>query len=166
MSFHGGLLGAIVAGALFCRLRRLPVLEVTDIVIVTAPIGLGLGRLGNFINAELFGRPSSLPWAMVFPGGGPQPRHPSQLYEVVLEGLLLFVILWTLKDLRMRPGSMLCLFLFGYGLVRFLVEFFREPDPQLGLIWGVLSMGQMLCLAMILTAIILWLLLPRSSLKH
>ncbi len=163
MSFHGGLIGTILAGTLFCRWRRLPFWEVADTVIVTAPIGLFLGRLGNFINGELYGRTSSVPWAMVFPGGGPLPRHPSQLYEAVLEGLLLFIILWSLKDLRFRPGAMVCLFLGGYGLFRFLVEFFREPDPQIGLFWGLLSMGQMLCLAMILTAVILWMLLPRQS---
>ena len=92
MSFHGGLIGAIAAGILFCRWRKLPLWEVADTVIVTAPIGLLLGRLGNFINGELYGRPSSVPWAMVFPGGGPIPRHPSQLYEAALEGLVLFLI--------------------------------------------------------------------------
>ena len=165
MSFHGGLIGAIAAGILFCRWRKLPVWEVADTVIVTAPIGLLLGRLGNFINGELYGRPSSVPWAMVFPGGGPVPRHPSQLYEAALEGLLLFLILWVLKDLRFRPGVMVCLFLGGYGILRFLVEFFREPDPHIGLFWGVLSMGQLLCLAMILTAFILWAFLPRHFSK-
>ena len=165
MSFHGGLIGAIAAGILFCRWRKLPVWEVADTVIVTAPIGLLLGRLGNFINGELYGRPSSVPWAMVFPGGGPIPRHPSQLYEAALEGLLLFLILWVLKDLRFRPGVMVCLFLGGYGILRFLVEFFREPDPHIGLFWGVLSMGQLLCLAMILTAFILWAFLPRHFSK-
>jgi len=165
MSFHGGLIGAIVAGILFCRWRKLPLWEVADTVIVTAPIGLLLGRVGNFINGELYGRPSSVPWAMVFPGGGPIPRHPSQLYEAALEGLVLFLILWVLKDLRFRPGAMVCLFLGGYGILRFLVEFFREPDPQIGLFWGVLSMGQLLCLAMILTAFILWALLPRHFSK-
>jgi phosphatidylglycerol:prolipoprotein diacylglycerol transferase len=165
MSFHGGLIGAIAAGILFCRWRKLPVWEVADTVIVTAPVGLLLGRLGNFINGELYGRPSSVPWAMVFPGGGPLPRHPSQLYEAALEGILLFLVLWVLKDLRFRPGTMVCLFLGGYGILRFLVEFFREPDPQIGLFWGLLSMGQLLCLAMILTAFILWALLPRHFSK-
>ena len=160
MSFHGGLLGALIVGILFCRRRRLPFWEVADVVIVTAPVGLFLGRMGNFINGELFGRPSSLPWAMVFPAGGPLPRHPSQLYEAVLEGLVLFIILWGLKDLRLRPGAMVCLFLWGYGILRFFAEFFREPDPHIGLFWGVLSMGQLLCLAMVLAAIILWRLLP------
>lgn len=163
MSFHGGLAGTLLAGILFCRLRRLPFWKVADTVIVTAPIGLFLGRLGNFINGELYGRPSSLPWAMIFPAGGPVPRHPSQLYEALLEGLLLFLILWTLKDLRFRPGAMVCLFLGGYGILRFLVEFFREPDPQLGLFWGVLSMGQLLSLSMIIASLILWVLLRRRS---
>lgn len=160
MSFHGGLIGALIAGALFCRRRRLPFWQVADAVFVTAPVGLGLGRIGNFINGELFGRPSSVPWAMVFPAGGPVPRHPSQLYEAALEGLVLFTILWGLKDLRLRPGAMVCLFVGGYGILRFFAEFFREPDPHIGLFWGVLSMGQLLCLAMLLSAIILWLLLP------
>ena len=166
MSFHGGLVGTLFAGMLFCRWRQLPFWEVADTVIVTAPIGLLLGRIGNFINGELFGRPSSAPWAMVFPAGGPEPRHPSQLYEAVLEGLLLFVVLWMLKDLRFRRGAMVCLFLGGYGILRFTVEFFREPDTQIGLFWGMLSMGQLLCLAMIFAALILWLLLPRRAAVH
>ena len=162
MSFHGGLMGTLIAGILFCRRRRLPFWDAADTVIVTAPIGLALGRLGNFINGELFGRTSSVPWAMVFPGGGPLPRHPSQLYEAALEGVVLFVILWWLKDLRLRPGAMVCLFLGGYGIMRFIVEFFRQPDLQIGLFWGLLSMGQLLCLGMILAAVILWVLLPRQ----
>jgi phosphatidylglycerol:prolipoprotein diacylglycerol transferase len=160
MSFHGGLIGAILAGALFCRLRRLPFWVVADAVMVTAPIGLGLGRLGNFINGELFGRPGTVPWAMVFPMGGPEPRHPSQLYEAGLEGVVLFVILWKLKDLGLRPGAMVSFFLGGYGIFRFVVEFFRQPDPQIGLLWGFLSMGQMLSLAMIFTAALFWIFLP------
>jgi phosphatidylglycerol:prolipoprotein diacylglycerol transferase len=164
MSFHGGLMGAVIAGVLFCRRHRLSLWEVGDTVIVTAPVGLGLGRLGNFINGELYGRPSNVPWAMVFPMGGPLPRHPSQLYEAALEGVLLFVILWKLKDRSDRPGMMVCLFLAGYGVLRFLAEFFRQPDPQIGFFWGILSMGQMLCLIMILAAIVLWLALPRRTL--
>lgn len=162
MSFHGGLIGAVLAGTLFCRTRQLPLWEVADTVIVTAPIALGLGRLGNFINGELYGRPSSVPWAMVFPTGGPLPRHPSQLYEAGLEGVLLFIILWGLKGMRLRPGAMVCLFLAGYGIFRFLAEFFRQPDPQIGLLWGMFSMGQMLCLAMILAAVVLWTLLKEK----
>ncbi|MBW1980335.1 MAG: prolipoprotein diacylglyceryl transferase [Deltaproteobacteria bacterium] len=163
MSFHGGLLGAVLAGILFCRRAGLPMLEVADVVIITAPIGLGLGRLGNFINGELFGRPSSVPWAMLFPEGGPLPRHPSQLYEAFLEGVVLFALLWLLKNRLRWSGGMVCLFLAGYGILRFLAEFFREPDPQLGLFFGFLSMGQLLCLAMILAALCLWLLLPHNS---
>jgi len=162
MSFHGGLIGALITGILYCRLRHLPFWHVADTIIVTAPIGLGLGRVGNFINGELFGRPGSVPWAMVFPSGGAVPRHPSQLYEAALEGALLFVILWRLKDLRLRPGAMVCFFLGGYGVFRFLVEFFREPDPQIGLFWGVLTMGQILCMFMICGAVALWVFLPRN----
>jgi phosphatidylglycerol:prolipoprotein diacylglycerol transferase len=162
MSFHGGLVGALVSGILYCRRHHLPLWEVGDVVIVTAPIGLGLGRLGNFINGELYGRPSTVPWAMVFPMAGPLPRHPSQLYEAALEGVLLFLILWKLKDRPHRPGAIVCLFLGGYGVLRFVAEFFRQPDPQIGLFWGILSMGQILCSAMILGAIILWMVLPKA----
>ena len=163
MSFHGGLIGAVLAGLIFSRRRKIPFWEGADVVIVTAPIALGLGRLGNFINGELFGRPSTVPWAMVFPLGGPEPRHPSQLYEAALEGVLLFIILWMLKDRGFRPGTMVCLFLGGYGILRFLVEFFREPDPHIGLLAGLFSMGQILCLAMIFAAIVLWKLLPQRA---
>jgi phosphatidylglycerol:prolipoprotein diacylglycerol transferase len=131
-------------------------------MIVTAPIGLGLGRLGNFINGELYGRPSTVPWAMVFPMGGPLPRHPSQLYEAALEGVLLFVILWKLKNRSYRPGAMVCLFLASYGFLRFAAEFLRQPDTQIGLFWGFLSMGQILCLAMMSGAGVLWMLLPQA----
>ncbi len=166
MSFHGGLIGGFLTGLLFCRWRKLPFWKVIDVVAVTVPIGLFLGRLGNFINGELYGRPSTLPWAMVFPAGGPQPRHPSQLYEAALEGVLLFTILWILKDRPFRAGTMLCLSLGGYGILRFLVEFLRQPDPHIGLFWGLFSMGQILCLAMIITAAILWRFLPQESLPH
>jgi phosphatidylglycerol:prolipoprotein diacylglycerol transferase len=162
MSFHGGLIGVLLAGILFCRRRRLPFWEVADAVTVTAPIGLGLGRIGNFINGELFGRPTDVPWAMVFPSVGPVPRHPSQLYEAFLEGLVLFLILWTLRNKDFKPGTMVCIFLVGYGVFRFFVEFFRAPDPQIGLFWGIFSMGQFLCLAMILGGGILYKLLPQA----
>lgn len=150
MSFHGGLIGAVVAGVIFSVKKRLDFWRLSDIVIVTAPIGLGLGRLGNFINGELYGRVTDVPWAMVFPGGGSLPRHPSQLYEFFLEGVILFLILWALKDKGFRSGVISALFLILYGLFRFLVEFFREPDPQLGFILGSFTMGQMLSAAMIL----------------
>jgi phosphatidylglycerol:prolipoprotein diacylglycerol transferase len=163
MSFHGGLIGALLAGILFCRRRQLPYWEVADTVTVTAPSALGLGRLGNFINGELFGRATEVPWAMVFPSGGPIPRHPSQLYEAALEGLLLFIILWKLKDREFRPGTLVSVFLVGYGVIRFILEFFRQPDPQIGLLWKFLSMGQVLCLAMIITGFILFKFLPQVT---
>jgi len=153
MSFHGGLIGLLLSGFVYCRAYGLPFLQTADVYIVTTPIGLGLGRLGNFINGELFGRESSLPWAMIFPQGGPLPRHPSQLYEALLEGLLLFVILWLLKNRAWRQGwpagSLLAVFLILYGLFRSFAEFFREPDPQLGFLFGLLTMGQLLSLLMV-----------------
>jgi phosphatidylglycerol:prolipoprotein diacylglycerol transferase len=151
MSFHGGLIGTLLAGLLFCRKYRKSFWQLSDLIIVTAPIGLGLGRLGNFINGELYGRVTGLPWGMVFPSGGPLPRHPSQLYEFLLEGVLLFIILWRLKDKGLRRGSLTALFLILYGSFRFFVEFFREPDVQLGYIAGVFTMGQALSAAMILS---------------
>ncbi len=144
MSFHGGMIGTLLAGYLCCRKYRVDYWLAADLVVVTAPIGLGLGRLGNFINGELYGRVTDVPWAMVFPGGGPLPRHPSQLYEFGLEGVLLFTILWIAKDRRHAPGMMTALILMLYGLFRFLVEFFREPDAQLGFIAGPFTMGQVL----------------------
>jgi phosphatidylglycerol:prolipoprotein diacylglycerol transferase len=144
MSFHGGLIGSLVAGFLCCRRYGVDFRQAADLVIVTAPIGLGLGRIGNFINNELYGRITSVPWAMVFSEGGPLPRHPSQLYEFALEGVLLFIILWTAKDRKHTPGALCALFLIFYGLFRFFVEFFREPDIQLGFIAGPFTMGQVL----------------------
>ncbi len=151
MSFHGGLIGSVLAGLLFCRNYKTDFWTLVDVVIVTAPIGLGLGRIGNFINGELYGRVTDMPWAMVFPSGGPLPRHPSQLYEFMLEGPVLFGILWLLKDRNLKPGALLSIFLIFYGVFRFFVEFFREPDPQLGLVFGPFSMGQVLSTAVILT---------------
>jgi phosphatidylglycerol---prolipoprotein diacylglyceryl transferase len=153
MSFHGGLIGTAVAGWWFSKRRGFSLWAIADRVIVAAPIGLGLGRIGNFINGELFGRPSDVPWAMVFPGAGPLPRHPSQLYEAFFEGLVLFLILLWLSRRRMPDGFLLGTFLLGYGLVRFVLEFFREPDPQLGLIIGSFTMGQGLCAAMIIVGV-------------
>ena len=150
MSFHGGLIGSIAAGILFCKRFRLDYWQVSDLVVVTAPIGLGLGRLGNFINGELYGRVTNVPWAMGFPSGGPLPRHPSQLYEFLLEGVVLFTILWFLKDRILKLGILSSLFLILYGMFRFLVEFFREPDPQLGIIFTYFTMGQTLSAVMLL----------------
>jgi phosphatidylglycerol:prolipoprotein diacylglycerol transferase len=158
MSFHGGCLGALAAGALYCRRAGIDFWKTADLYVVTVPVGLFFGRLGNFINGELFGRVTQVPWGMIFPDGGPLPRHPSQLYEALLEGVLLFAILWSLKAIpwrRPQPriwphGSLLALFLLLYGLFRFFVEFFREPDAHLGSLILNLSMGQLLCLLMMI----------------
>ena len=156
MSFHGGLLVVVTAVILFCRRHKLPTLLVGDIAVASAPIGLGLGRIGNFINGELWGRVTDVPWAMVFPHAGPLPRHPSQLYEAVLEGPVLWLILYLLHRRQVRPGVPLASFLFFYGCFRFIVEFFRQPDAQLGFLWGGATMGQLLSLPMIVGGLV-WL---------
>jgi phosphatidylglycerol:prolipoprotein diacylglycerol transferase len=157
MSFHGGFLGCVIAVILFARSRGVSILSLGDITCAVAPIGLLLGRLANFINGELWGRPADVPWAFVFPGAGPLPRHPSQLYEAALEGLLLLVLLALairMGALR-KPGLVLGLFALGYGLARVFAEFFREPDPQLGFLWGGLTMGMLLSLPMMLAGLLL-----------
>jgi len=159
MSFHGGLLGAIAAMAFFGWRRGRPFLEVTDLVAPCVPIGLASGRVGNFINGELWGRVAdpSLPWAMVFPQSGSNlPRHPSQIYQFALEGLLLFVVMWIFASRQRRLGQVSAAFLIGYGLLRFAAEYFREPDNFLGLLALGLSMGQWLCLPMIAIGVVLW----------
>ncbi|MCH8180827.1 MAG: prolipoprotein diacylglyceryl transferase [Proteobacteria bacterium] len=159
MAFHGGLLGVIAAMALFAWQRKRPFFEVADLVAPCVPIGLAAGRIGNFINGELWGRAAdpSLPWAMVFPQSGSDlPRHPSQLYQFGLEGVLLFVLLW-LYARRQRPqGAVAGAFLFGYGLFRFIAEYFREPDSFLGLLALNMSMGQWLCVPMIVLGALIW----------
>lgn len=151
MSFHGGLIGVVIAITLYARKINKSVIELTDFIAPVVPIGLGAGRIGNFINGELWGRISDVPWAMVFPEGGPIPRHPSQLYEFLLEGVLLFIILWNFSSKPRPRGSVSGLFLLCYGLFRFIIEFFREPDVQIGYIaWGWLTQGQLLSLPMIL----------------
>jgi len=155
MSFHGGLLGAFVAGYIVIKRKRMDFWKVADLVIVTAPIGIGLGRLGNFINGELFGKPTDLPWAMIFPGGGNLPRHPSQLYEALLEGLFLFIVLWLYKDRKERDGDLFALFLILYAIFRVFCEFFREPDLQMGYMFGFVTMGQLLSVAMLLIGFLL-----------
>ena len=149
MSFHGGLIGMLVSGYFFARKRKAVFLDLADIGALAAPLGLMLGRIGNFINGELYGRVTSVPWGIVFPGGGPLPRHPSQLYEALFEGPILFIILWCLRTRLKTPGELLVAFLWGYGIFRFTIEFFREPDPQLGFLIEGLTMGQLLCLGMI-----------------
>jgi phosphatidylglycerol:prolipoprotein diacylglycerol transferase len=149
MSFHGGLIGSIIAGMFFCRKSGADFWQLSDLVAVTVPIGLGLGRLGNFINAELYGRVTDVPWAMVFPGAGSLPRHPSPLYEFLLEGVLLFTLLWFLKKWEFRSGVTTALFLILYGLFRSFAEVFREPDVQLGFVLGPFTMGQLLSASML-----------------
>ena len=149
MSFHGGLLGVVIASLIFCRRRKLTILLTGDILVTSAPIGLGLGRLGNFINGELWGRVTDHPWGMVFPGGGALPRHPSQLYEAFFEGLVLFVILYLLHRRKVTAGIPFFSFFIGYGLFRFLIEFVRQPDAHLGFLWGGATMGQLLSLPMV-----------------
>ena len=155
MSFHGGLIGIVLFAIIFVRKRRIDFWQLADLIAVTAPIGLGLGRLGNFINAELFGRVTSLPWGMVFPAGGDLPRHPSQLYEFLLEGIFLFAILWRIKDFQLKKGALFCVFVVLYGIFRFFVEFFREPDPQIGFILSFLTMGQILSILMVIVGLVL-----------
>lgn len=150
MSFHGGLLGTIVALWWFSKRRGIPALTVADLAAGATPIGLGLGRIGNFINGELYGRATDVDWCMVFPGGGPDCRHPSQLYEAALEGGLLFLLLAAISRWRTPPGTVFWSFIAGYGVCRMVVEFFREPDLHLGFILGPFSMGQLLSLPMVL----------------
>ncbi len=151
MSFHGGLIGAAIGIILFARRTRTPVLTVMDIAAAAVPIGLLLGRIANFIKPELRGRPTNVPWAMIFPGSDGQPRHPSQLYEAGLEGVVLFLVLALairLGALR-RPGLATGIFAMGYGIARITCEFFRQPDPQLGYLWAGATMGQILSLPLI-----------------
>ena len=151
MSFHGGLLGVTLAMLLFARRHNIPLLAVSDRVAMVVPIGLFLGRLSNFINGELMGRVSDLPWAMIFPNSDGLPRHPSQLYEAGLEGLALGVVMWVAvrRGALAKRGTMTALLLIGYGIARFAVEYVREPDAQLGTLFGITTMGQLLSLPMI-----------------
>jgi len=153
MSFHGGLLGVVVAIIIFASRKGLPKLLLGDILVTAATVGLCLGRIGNFINGELWGRVTDVPWGMAFPGAGPDPRHPSQLYEAFLEGPVLFTILWILNRFKVRPGLPFFAFFLFYGLFRFTVEFFRQPDAHIGFLWGGATMGQILCIPMILVGI-------------
>ena len=160
MSFHGGLLGVIGSMLWFARSRHRPWLQVADFVAPCVPTGLAAGRIGNFINGELWGRMASpdLPWAMVFPQSGSMlPRHPSQIYQFLLEGLLLFVLLWLYARRPRRRGEVAAAFLVGYGVLRFTAEYFREPDSFLGLLPLGMSMGQWLCVPMVLAGIGMWL---------
>ena len=160
MSFHGGFLGCVVAVILFARNRKLPIMSLGDIICTVEPIGQFLGRIANFINGELWGRPTDVPWAMVFPGAGSDPRHPSQLYQAGLEGLLVFVVLALMVRFGAlkRPGLIVGAFAILYGCTRIIGEFFREPDAQLGFLWGGLTMGMLLSVPLIAAGvlIVLW----------
>jgi len=157
MSFHGGLIGTIAAILLFARRRNIPALSLLDVAAASVPFGLFFGRIANFINGELWGRVSDVPWAMVFPGAGPDPRHPSQLYEAAIEGVVLFVVLRIMThgvgSLR-YPGLTGGVFVAGYGMARFFVEFFRQPDEQLGFVAGFMTMGMILSLPMIIAGLV------------
>src|SRR6266852_9760977 len=157
MSFHGGFLGCVVAVIGFATVRKLPVLSLGDITCAVAPIGLLLGRLANFVNGELWGRYADVPWAMIFPRGGPIPRHPSQLYEAGLEGLVLMIILGLMvrAGALRRPGLILGAFAALYAVMRSFCEFFREPDPQLGFLWGGMTMGMLLSVPLFIAGVLL-----------
>lgn len=158
MSFHGGLVGVMIAAVWFTRLRKIQFLAFMDLASAVAPIGLFFGRMANFINAELWGRTTDVAWGIVFPGGGPYPRHPSQIYEALLEGLLMLVILhlvWRRESLRSKPGVITGVFLIGYALSRMFVELFRQPDAHLGYLVGGTTMGQWLSVPMILIGVLM-----------
>ena len=157
MSFHGGLIGVLLAMVWFARSRQRPWLQVIDFVAPCVPTGLAAGRVGNFINGELWGRVAdpALPWGMVFRGAGDLPRHPSQVYQFLLEGLLLFVLLWLYARGPRKTGQVSAAFLVGYGVFRFTAEFFREPDAHLGLLGLGLSMGQWLCVPMVVAGLVM-----------
>lgn len=148
MSFHGGLIGVVIAGLYFCRKRGIHPYDLGDLLVLVVPIGLGLGRIGNFINGELYGRLTTVPWCMQFPSAI-GCRHPSQLYELFLEGIILFIALWLIKDKKYPHGTLFWLFLLYYGTVRFIIEYFREPDAQIGFIFSIFTAGQLLSLPLI-----------------
>ena len=158
MSFHGGLLGTIIALIWFSRRQGIPAYTIADLAACVTPIGLGFGRIGNFINGELFGRSTDVDWCMVFPAGGPVCRHPSQLYEATLEGVVLFTTLWWIDRHPTPPGTVFWSFITGYGISRLIVELFREPDQHLGFILGPITMGQLLSLPMVLVGAVMLLL--------
>jgi len=158
MSFHGGLLGPIIAGWWYCRKHDMPFMLLMDRFFTVAPIGLAFGRMGNFINGELWGRVTDVPWGMIFPHAGPEPRHPSQLYELTLEGVVLFLILWFTRKKDWPEGARVALFLAGYAIARIVCENYRQPDAQLGFLFGPVTMGMLLSSVM-LAAGLGWLIL-------
>lgn len=168
MSFHGGFLGVVVAGYLFCKKRGVPVAHFGDMIACGAPIGLFFGRIANFVNAELYGRVTDVPWGVVFPNGGPHSRHPSQLYEALMEGLILFVVLFFLsrsEKMRQAPGLFIGVFITGYGLARSVVETVRQPDSHIGFLSGGSTMGQWLSVPMIMVGVAIVVLALRKAEK-
>lgn len=156
MSYHGGAIGVLAASIAFCRKRGLPFWSFSDFVAPTVPLGYTFGRIGNFINGELYGRVTTVSWGMVFPLDPERRlRHPSQLYEAFFEGVFLFILLWSIRRKSLPNGALLAVYLMGYGTVRFFIEFFRQPDPHLMLVLGPFSMGQVLCFVMILIGMFL-----------
>jgi phosphatidylglycerol:prolipoprotein diacylglycerol transferase len=155
MSFHGGFAGCVIAVVLFAKTRGIPILSLGDLTCAAGPIGLCLGRIANFINGDLWGRPTEVPWAMIFPTGGPLPRHPSQIYEAALEGVVLFALLAFLvrAGALKRPGLVIGVFAMGYAVARSFSELFREPDAQLGFLWGGLTMGMLLSIPLFLAGL-------------
>ena len=167
MSFHGGVIGCVLAIVLFAFHRGVPMLSLGDVTAAVAPIGLFLGRIANFINGELWGRATDVPWAMVFPHAGLLPRHPSQLYEAALEGVVLFIVVGLLvrAGALKRPGVVTGVFAIGYGIARIACEFFREPDVQLGFLWGGLTMGMLLCIPLVIAGVALLVVALQRPLK-
>lgn len=164
LSYHGGALGVFVAAVFFCRRRRIRLFRFMDLIASAAPLGYTFGRIGNFINGELFGRVTTVPWGMYFPADATQSlRHPSQLYEAFFEGLVLFALLWSVRKGDWKEGSLLALYVAGYGTVRFFIEFFREADQHLGFVFGFLTMGQVLCLVMVAGGILFILIQKRQK---
>ncbi len=155
MSFHGGLIGLILAGWLYSNKKQKPFLMLADLGAIAATPGLFFGRIGNFINAELYGRVTDMPWGMVFPGAGSLPRHPSQIYEAFFEGIVLFLILYIIHLKSRTKGILIASFLICYGAMRFILEFFRQPDPQLGFIFSGVTMGQILSVIMVIAGTVL-----------
>lgn len=156
MSYHGGLIGVVIMSYFFCRKYKIKLWNFGEFLCPSIPLGYTFGRLGNFINGELYGRVTDVPWGMYFPLDATQKlRHPSQLYEALFEGIALFLLLWLMRKKSPFDGFLLGIYIFGYGLVRFVIEFFREPDAQLGFVLGLLSMGQVLCILMMLAGIII-----------
>ncbi|WP_373089550.1 prolipoprotein diacylglyceryl transferase [Sneathiella sp.] len=165
MSFHGGILGVTIATIIYTRILKISLMSFADLLAIVTPIGLFFGRLANFINGELYGRPTDVAWAVIFPGGGDMPRHPSQIYEALCEGALLFVIMLVMRKTRFaeKPGFLAGIFLVGYALARSFVELFRQPDAYLGFLIGGFTMGQLLSLPMIVIG--LWLICRATPAK-